>query len=497
MMKIFIQNKLKSSWLIFSLFLTGSCGTDVYESAKTCAINITNQGVCETPAKHTINVNSQTTNETSQQAKPSPPTATPALSPTANTTIEESRVYLDATESMRGFAAPGENNKFVALLDSIGYAMPGSRLFKFGTKTTNADIKESITEIQYSKEIQQESFYNLANNRDDLLINFLAEEKNPVSSVLITDGVFSSPIAELQPEVVKAIENWMKKGRFMGILIFSSPYRGRFWSENKRVWLDKEIDIAQRPFYAFVFSLEESGFNKLRENLSAEFPDMKAVTFPKLSVQCDLKVETTTSLEKSEAPPASPFYLYMYTPDLFNQDKPAELSYNLTCKTAKDYPISKFAVAVKHDYYSWNEDKFQKSEKSPVFDYLYQPKADQSDKRADPVAKTSPESNSASNLNSQANTGISNSPPNNGNLTMIFAKDLTSPYSLYHLQFDLSGNSNLSPFIRNLSSRDDGVPENAGKTFRFYELIAALTTIHLRNKDAIKLPEPLFVVLSN
>lgn len=467
---------------IIYLVTLGGC-TSVYDKARECATEITARGNCETPASDVADANLQT------PVAPSP--VAPAATPQNASAAVESRVYLDASESMRGFAAPGENNQFVKLLETIGYALPGCRLFKYGISTRAGSraeasdvnkIENNLSEIRFSKDLGNESFYNLGNNPDDVLFNHLANEEKPVRSVLITDGVYSSPNAELQSETVKAIENWMRRGRFFGILIFRSPFAGKLWSENKRVWIE-DVNVDKRPFYAFVFSPDEKGFIELRDKLAAEFSNLDAVTFPKEAVHCELSPKTKISLEDSEEPPNSPFYLYQYTSDIFNENNSAELFYDLGCKPAESYPIEKFAVQISLNYYSWEGSAFKKNDKPPLSSIEYAPltggAADEKETKSAPAPNPPQET------------------ADKGNLKISLHKEPKTAYSFYHLIFNLSGNNNVLQKIRGLSTQDDSVRENADRTYRFYEFISALATVHLQNKEAIKLPPPTFVLLTN
>lgn len=491
-MNIFLWKKIVFTLVISCPFMLGcTSSSSVFEKARDCAGAITAQGTCEALAAANTNAN--------RQIPSSPPAQSPINSSSDLATVE-SRIYLDASESMGGFAVPTENNQFIKLLGTIGYTMPGCHLFKYGTPTGKTssgappaaagDITNNLTEIRFSKDFENKAFYNLGNNQDDILINFLASEEKPARSVLITDGVYSSPGAELQPETVKSIENWMKRGRFFGILIFNSPFKGRFWSENKRSWIEN-ADIEKRPFYAFVFSPDETGFNELRDKLAVEFPDLSVLAFPKEAALCKLEPKTKNSLEQSAEPPDSPFYLYQYTSEIFDDNNSAQLFYDLVCKPAEAYPVGKFAVKTTLDYYSWENDDFKKNDNPPPYHIEYTPKNDVIDKAETPPALPA--------ATQDSETAASPSPlvANKGNMKISFNQEPKNLYGFYHLRINLSGNNNLLPKIRASSTQDDSVPEDMDKTFRFYEFIAALTTVHLRDKEAIKLPTPLFVVLTN
>jgi hypothetical protein len=476
--------------LLVSLLLLSACAPEsdrVYEEAKKCAAKITRGGNCSSQ---------QSQNANGQQDDPAQNTnLQPSPSKTEqpkNTAIEESRVYLDATESMKGFASP-QNNTFMRLIESLSYAMPGCRLYKYGMrkgmKAAEGDAANFANEIRFSQDLRSPSFYDLEYNEDDLLFNYLAQEDRSVRSVLITDGVYSARQSELQSEVIKAIDKWMKRGRFFGVLIFTSPFEGKLYSENKRSWIDK-VNVNARPFYAFVFSPDEKGFRELKEKLGAEFSGMQSLVFPRQAIFCQLNPEMKPGLLYKDVWPRTPFYLQMYDETIFGDNNLAELAYEFPCLPAQGYPVTEFGLEVALDAYAWQQGSFKKEESPPPFDYKYPAEAE----IGKPTATASPS------LGTSPGVTITSSPIGDASkpskLKLVFHKNNEASYSLYHLIFSLSSKA-LQPDIRARSTEDDSQPGDADKTYRFYEFISALTTIHLQDKAAVKLPPPVFVTLKN
>src|ERR1700755_464247 len=185
---------------------------------------------------------------------------------------------------MKGYVA-AQDSSFVKVVEALGYAMPGCRLFKYGLaggqKHDAAPGQAAFArEIRFSQDLRETSFYDLGFNEDDVLIRHLAQEDPPALSVLLTDGVYSARNTELQSEVVKAIGEWMNRGRLFCILIFASPFDGRLYSENKRGWTEP-LKVNARPFYAFVFSSTEKEFRDLRDQLAGEVEIAGALAFPR------------------------------------------------------------------------------------------------------------------------------------------------------------------------------------------------------------------------
>lgn len=457
--------------------LAPACGDGdrVHAEAIKCAEIISRGGDC--PPAQTENNN---------QARPGGAGAdTQAASP-ADAVPEESRVYIDASESMQGFASSPDNT-FVRVVEALGYAMPGCRLYKYGVSRGRADAPADGTlpfarEIRFSQELRSPAFYDLGFNEDDKLINHLADEETPARSVLLTDGVYSSRDTGLQSEVVKAAGRWLSKGRFLGILIFTSAFDGRVYSENSRGWTPR-VNVSARPFYAFVFTPTEQGFRDLRDRLGSEVKPAGVLAFPREAISCTVSPEDKEGLEQKESPPRSPFYLQMYDDSVFGKNERAELAFDVRCAPVADYPMTGFKLEVALDSYSWRQDSFMKDERAPQFDYEY----------AEPDAAVVTHTPSPQGAAPPAPTPASLRRPN---LKLSLSNNHASSHSLYHVIFKLSPKT-LNPFVRELSTQDDSVTGEAGKTYRFYELISSLTTVHLQGREAVKLPPRVFVTVAN
>lgn len=474
--------------LIVTLLLNSACSSEsdrVYAEAKRCATALSSGGGCSKPP---VNVNTPLPSPTQSAGTLNEPN--PNGSSEAAT--EESRVYLDATESMQGFTA-AKDTTFTKLVEALSYAMPGSRLYKYGMSSGSnaaASRENFAREIHFSQELRKSSFYDLDYNEDDALFNYLAAEDQPTRSVLVTDGVYSARQSEFGSEVVKAINKWLEKGRFFGILIFTSPFQGKLYSENRRTWLDG-INVGARPFFVFVFSPTEKGFRDLRQKLAADFKDMQALVFPREAVSCPLIPIVEQGLEHKDIPPASPYYLHMYNESLFGTKSEAELTYDFRCTPVNDYPVAELDVEVTLDSYSWLQQSFQKPEHDPEFRFVY----DDGEKGSGPSSGADTPA-----LVSVPTPAVTASPTAAAapypRLKLVLQRDLSTPYTLCRINFGMSIKS-LRSNIRSLTTEDDSQPGDAEKTYRFFEFISALSTAHLKNKPTIRLPPPVFVTLKN
>jgi hypothetical protein len=475
--------------LVISTLSISACtseGDRAYAEAKKCAALITSGAGCA--PQQNQNSNQAPTAQTGNSN--SPPAANGDATPPAAGARVETRVYIDASASMQGFVSAPDNS-FIKVIEALGYALPGCRLYKYGVSgkqgggAAAAGATPFAHEIRFSQELRQPSFYNLDFNEDDVLINHLAAENAPVLSVILTDGVYSARNTELQSEVVKAIEKWLRKDGFLGILIFNSSFDGKLYSENSRAWTEK-VNVSARPFYAFIFSPDEKSFRELSGRLGAEVKVSGSLVFPREAISCAISPEDKNGLEHKIVPPAQPFFLHMYGESIFNENNQAELSYDVRCTPSPDYPVTGFDLEPVLASYSWSQDTFRKDEKPARFDYKY---------AAEGAPGDSPTPSAEASKNGTP-TPAPTAPRRQPNLKLLLNRDNVARYSFYHLTFNLSGKA-LNPSVRNLSTQDDSLTGEAGKTYRFYEFISSLTTMHLQHREAISLPPPVFITVTN
>ena len=383
--------------------------------------------------------------------------------------ISERRVYIDSSLSMKGFVNAENHTTFDELLDEIGNVLPGCKLYKYGQagNTAPPNVSELNTQIGFGREIHTPNFYSLAYNPDDRLIDSLTKDGRPVLSVLVTDGVYSEPEGSTSPPVVAAIERWMQSGRVFGIFALSSSFNGPFYSERRRAMLPA-FSVSARPFYAFVFSPTERALNDLEEKLRPHFQGMRSILFSKNVASITVKVPTgSKGLYSFKSPPSSPFYWRMYDADLFSQANSGLISYTINYSISSAYPANQFKTDLNVDYYRWEQEKFRKIDTGPPVGFKYDR----------PIGSAI--ENTASSV-----------------FAVTLPRDTTSDYGFYDFKISTSIGS-LRPDLLNLSTRDDSVPENADKTYRFFEFISAVTDVHFKTQLAAKISPAVFVTVAN
>lgn len=403
----------------------------------------------------------------------------------ADAKIEESRIYIDATISMTGFA--NQNSTYDDLLDELGNAMPGAQVYKYGQNgnTPPDDVSALVKRAGFGLEIHRPAFYDLTYNPDDRLIDFLATEDRVVRSVLITDGVYSEQAGSTAPPVVEAIRKWMGRGRTFGILIFRSAFKGKFYSERVR-GMQPVIPVSDRPFYAFVFSPTEQGFRELQEKLQRHFKDTQVILFSNKAAETTLTLPNNTKASYArKTPPDTDYYWQMFNSDVFAQANPVPLKFTAKVKPPADYPATGLNFDVLPEYYRWEQQQFKKVETGPPrgFNYTFgisQPPANAESNKA------------AKNVGKDGGQDTGEQP----NLTVFFPKDTSSDYGFYVLKL-VPAIKELRPEIQHLSTRDDSNRADANKTFRFFELITALTDIHFKDHLARRISPAIFITVDN
>jgi hypothetical protein len=396
--------------------------------------------------------------------------------------IDEQRVYLDASISMKGFVNEKKHSPFDDFIEEIGDDLPGCKLYKYGQKGSDApkSSSELIELTTFGLELHRPGFYSLSYNPDDRLINELAKEDRSVLSVLISDGVYSEPKGSTTPPVVEAISSWISRGRVFGILIFRSSFSGPFYSERLRTVLPT-LSVASRPFYAFVFSPTERGFRELQGKLQRRFPAIQSVVFSDESVSCSVELDEhirgTYSFAK---PPSVPYYWQMFDADLFAKKVPAEVGYHLKYVLSPEYSATEFKADVTPEFYRWEKGDFRKVEGAPPSGFSVE---------VDPK-----KTNTGEKTPDEPNRQKATSPL--PDFVVYYPKDSSSDYGFYRLRVNSSPKS-LRQDIQDLSTRDDGVRENANKTFRIFELITALTDVHFKTRLAQRTSPEIFATVAN
>lgn len=396
-----------------------------------------------------------------------------AATNSTNSDAEDERVYLDATLSMKGFVNPSQHSAFDDFLEQIGDVLPGCRLYKYGQRGTTPprNSSELLSPATFGSELHQSNFYDLSYNPDDRLISDLAAEQRQVFSILISDGVYSEPNGSTTPPMVDAIRAWIANGRVFGVFVLKSAFNGPFYSERLRSWLPT-VSVSSRPFYAFVFSPNARRSNDVREKLQRRFPKMQTFLFSDDSVSCFVDTALRMpSLYDFTKPPSTPYSWSMHDSGVFGGNAAADIGYRVVWTVAPEYAVSDFKTDTSASFYRWQNKTFVELQTPPA-GFSINPYVPPSDSNTEKTKQPQPD------------------------FVIHYPKDTTTAYSFYDVAVRAAPRS-IRQDIQELSTRDDGVKENANRTYRFFEFMTAVTDVHFKARLATKTSPQMFVTLAN
>jgi hypothetical protein len=393
------------------------------------------------------------------------------------------RVYIDASLSMKGFANVSTSTPYARLIEGLGYDLDGAAVYKYGQQGSQEPrgVAGLITQSAFGRDLTSPGFYDRDFNPDAILISHLASEEHPAFSVLITDGVYSVRGGNNSSQVVEAIGKWLDRGGTFGIFAFKSPFRGNIYAESRPIVIPDASEAA-RPFYAFVFSPTIKELRNLEEKLRARSLDPLPLVFADnvVNMSADFDEAATRGTYSYARPPDEPYHWHMLSAEIFADHNPSPIGYRVSYRHALDYPASSFRIDLSADYYRWNKNttSFDKVAEGPPRDLRF---------KIDEGGLREPGEESGD------RRGGGESAPN---LTVFFPKDGSSDYGFYHLRLLLSP-KDLRPEIQALSTYNDDDRGEAKKTYRFYDLVAALTQFHFNRRLAPRITPPLFVTIAN
>ncbi len=177
--------------------------------------------------------------------------------------VEKIEIYLDASQSMRGYIGSGgaeaeqyDYMKILQNLFSASQSIAPIHFFKFGS--TISPIEGSIRNL-----IRSTNFYSEIHTRLETLIeSFLDREPEKTMFMIVTDGVQSDKGNNLI-RITEAVNGWVEAGYAMEILGFRSEFHGTIFSEiilnpdpRHRIQYDSVSSDPStfRPFYLYVFA---------------------------------------------------------------------------------------------------------------------------------------------------------------------------------------------------------------------------------------------------
>lgn len=164
-------------------------------------------------------------------------------------------VYLDATESMKGYAV-GSNcvfEEFLRKLESVGisrFANPTFRYYKFGTRVQPIERNEFLSAGDVSKRFYDDPSLNLRTYLDSVV----SRASLSSLSIIITDLFPENRDINSLADKIK--EHSIKRGLSIGLLGIKSQFSGMIYDASGPNYYYKSTqgnDDTYRPFYVLFF----------------------------------------------------------------------------------------------------------------------------------------------------------------------------------------------------------------------------------------------------
>jgi len=365
--------------------------------------------------------------------------SSPAQRQVNRPTNTEPIVYVDASQSMRGFAgcqtAPSQFNN---TLDRVTSDLAVTTIVRFGERTSgSSDLFESVP---MSRAVHCAPFYDRKQNPDYALFQraFADSQSRPV--VYFTDGVQSDWQGSNPGPTLGLLTQWIKSGRALAVLGFRSRFAGSGWSEQQQRML-LGIALLDRPFYVFILAASDADIDALMQKISPSVVgNASRIRFRQNAVSCKLLPGNTPKYSSSANPP---WALVEY--------KNIEASKALLkqeCDIDKDYPMTSLTPAIGLQYRRFRQGVFEASTSIPAGTNV--------------KARVS-----ATSTTMHANVG----------------PDASARYGWYLITVRADAGS-LRPDIDSMSTDSDGSAAAFSRTYRLSWLIEHLARTHLASQPA-------------
>jgi hypothetical protein len=286
---------------------------------------------------------------------------------------------------------------------------------------------------------QRSTFWRL-NNPDFCLFRDIDQDSTPLH-VYVTDGVQSAADFSIASPSVRILQERVAGGKALAILAFNSRFAGRAWSEQRRAWIGN-VDVAGRPFYAFIFAPSEAaleaGLNRLSPQLRGMATELR---FPPSPISC--RIEWKGHRQQEHTTP--PWALLGQRARRASSNGPADLA-EYICDIHTGFPAEAVLPTLEKQYRRWlpGEKRFAAASTTPPNGVVF--------------------------LADSVTTGPS------GSRLLIRALMPDDPQTRFgFFEMRIRGRPGLLKFdVRNLSTDSDGSIDDFERTYRFDWLVEHL-----------------------
>lgn len=363
----------------------------------------------------------------------------PRSEPERSRSSQPPLLLLDASRSMAGFAgcinAPTEFN---TTIDRLTSDLSITRVVRFGEKSGGSGA--AFEEVPLSRAVHCKPFYDRLQNPDYALFQRARDDSTRRIYIYVTDGVQSDWMGPNPGPSLRLLKEWLEQGRALGIAAFRSRFSGAAWSEQGQRMIGS-VDVARRPFYAFVLAHKDNEIDELLRQVSpAALRGAELIRFSADAVGCSASVSDRVPKYRQTAVPPWAWVRHGAV-----SDQRALVKYD--CAITEEYPLAAVRPRSKVEYRGWNGREFDA-----------QPSSDGPPLRAD--------------SSMQKAGGASY------HLVGTLPFDNKSRYGIYHFRLDPEPGE-MRAALQALSTDSDVSPESFEKTYRFSWVIEQLARVHL------------------
>ena len=258
------------------------------------------------------------------------------------------RLYVDATESMRGYTgSPSERTEFDEVLARLAVDLHVTDAVLFG-ELPGQSLFESRP---INREIHEPSTYRRLNNPDYCLFQAIERDSTPLH-VYLTDGVQSASAYSIPSPSARRLTAWLKSGNAIAIMAFRGRFRGRGWSESLRLWIDG-VDIANRPFYAFFLAESEDRLDASLEQLASVLQDRALVLrFRAKPVECSVLAAGPRRTSHDDPP-----WSLVHAAAQATMERQSGVVAVYRCRIDAEFPLESILARVRATFWSWEPDR--------------------------------------------------------------------------------------------------------------------------------------------
>lgn len=250
---------------------------------------------------------------------------------------------------MQGFAGclakPTEYNN---TLDLVTSSLSVDSVVQFGEHAKGSG--QVFNTVLTGRDVHCPGFYDRLQNPDYALFKAALADSSGRTYLYFTDGVQSDWRGSNPGPSLGILEQWLKSGRALAIIVFRSRFAGQAWSEQAQRMI-ANISTTERPFYVFALAQSDAALESTIRKLPASLKQSgKVIRFGKEAVSCKVLPGNVPKFKSSSTPPWS---LVEY-----KNITPGKSILDYRCDVRSEYPVARISPRVALEYRTWNGKTF-------------------------------------------------------------------------------------------------------------------------------------------